>query len=182
MSRAKRICSVIDKISEKIALGSSFLAVALMVLMVWEVVARYVFNKPTIWSFDINQFLFCGLTALGAAYTLRTDGHVSIDILYSRLNSRVRGIMGIFTTLIMMAVLYVIIWQSSVATIDAYKGNFVTQTFFAPPVYPAKALIPIGMFFFLLQAIARIIRYVIQAIVGEEEEKQDDFSFVKKEA
>ena len=74
MERLKKISLKIDTISEKVALIPGVLVVVLMILMTYEIISRYFFEKPTMWSMEINQFLFCAVIAIGACYTMKTGG------------------------------------------------------------------------------------------------------------
>jgi len=58
------------------------LAIAILVVaMLYEVLARYVFNAPTLWAFDISYMLNGSIFILGAAFALQQDAHVRIDFL-----------------------------------------------------------------------------------------------------
>ena len=47
-----------------------WITVPLIFAMVYEVIGRHFFNRPTLWSFDISRMLAGALFMLGAAYTL----------------------------------------------------------------------------------------------------------------
>ena len=74
-----------------------------MLAVTYEVAMRYIFNRPTTWSMEINQFLFCAIVALGGAYTLSKEGHVSVDILYNHLKPRAKAIASMVTSLLLFA-------------------------------------------------------------------------------
>ena len=71
MDRLSRLLSIIDTISEKTGRAVSMIAVPMIVALIYEVVARYVFHRPTIWSYDITYMIYGAHFLLGAAYTLR---------------------------------------------------------------------------------------------------------------
>ncbi len=48
----------------------------------YEVVARYLFNAPTPWAFDLSYMLYGALFMMAGAYTLSRDGHVRGDFIY----------------------------------------------------------------------------------------------------
>ena len=72
---------------DRIAIRSGHLAAWLIAPMVlslcWEVVARYVFNAPTQWAYDMTFMLYGSFFMLGAAYTLQRRGHVRTDSFYA---------------------------------------------------------------------------------------------------
>ena len=60
--------------------------------MVFEVIARYVFVRPTIWTYETNQFFFATAIALGGGWAYLAGKHVSVDIVGKRLGIRGRAI------------------------------------------------------------------------------------------
>lgn len=156
----------IDRISEKVAILASFLTFIMMLLVVYEVASRYFANRPTVWSMELCQFTFTYIIALGGAYTLKTDGHVSVDILYSRLGPRVQSIIDVVTTTMVIVFLITLVWQTGIMSVEALTGSEHTGTAFNPPTFPAKVIIPIGVFIFILQAVALLIRNIVRAVTS----------------
>jgi TRAP-type mannitol/chloroaromatic compound transport system permease small subunit len=48
----------------------------------YEVIVRYVFNRPSAWAFDVSFIMYGTLFMMGGAYTLSRNGHVRGDFLY----------------------------------------------------------------------------------------------------
>lgn len=61
-------CKTIDTIVMWLGKGTSLLMPVLAFIVAFEVVARYVFDAPTIWAYDLSLFLFGYIAALGGAY------------------------------------------------------------------------------------------------------------------
>ena len=80
-----------------IAASVSGKVVAWMILpmslsLVYEVVARYVFNAPTIWASDVSQILYGMFFMLGSAYALQRQQHIRTDFIYGKWSVRTRGL------------------------------------------------------------------------------------------
>src|SRR5699024_470786 len=58
----------------------------------WEVFSRYVLGSPTIWAFELGYMGMGAHFLLGGAYTLKTRGHIRIDLIYQRMSPRARAI------------------------------------------------------------------------------------------
>jgi TRAP-type mannitol/chloroaromatic compound transport system permease small subunit len=56
----------------------------------YEVIARYVFNAPTIWSFDLTYMLYGAMFMLGAAYALHKGAHIRTDFLLGQFSPRTK--------------------------------------------------------------------------------------------
>ena len=59
---------------------AAWMVVTLGASMLWEVVSRYAFSKPTTWSYEIAYMQMGALFVLGIAYTMQQDAHVRIDL------------------------------------------------------------------------------------------------------
>ena len=77
------------KAADRLSFACSRLAMVMILglifSMLYEVVARYAFNAPTIWSYDVSYMLNGSLFILGAGWTLANNNHVRIDFLSGRL-------------------------------------------------------------------------------------------------
>jgi len=81
---------------DRIALTSgrlvAWLIIPMVLSLVYEVVARYVFNAPTVWAYDMTFILYGTFFMLGAAYTLMRKGHIRTDSLYAGWSPRRQGL------------------------------------------------------------------------------------------
>lgn len=150
---------VIDTLNDNMGKIFSFLLLPLMVITTIEVIARYIFNRPTLWAWVINIQLYGAILVTGGAYTLLHNMHVNIDLLVVYLNPKARALINLFTSILFFLVMGVLLWQSSTAALHSFKiGEKYTYSVWQPPIYPLKMLIPIAIFLFLLQGIAKFIR------------------------
>ncbi len=134
----------------------------------YEVVARYLFNSPTNWAHE-SMFLMFGMQYLIAgAYTLREDGHVRVDVLYTKLRGITRSGLDILTSTFMFLftiALTATAWNffaRSMASEDYFwatgYSNEVSFTEWAIPYFPVKFAMFLGGALLLIQAIARLIK------------------------
>ena len=87
MSWAGRVTAL----NAAIARTASICVPLLVLTLVYEVIARYVFNAPTLWSYDTSYFLNSILVMMGAGYTLSRRGHIAVDVIYTLLPPRGRA-------------------------------------------------------------------------------------------
>lgn len=167
MSGLKWMLKFIDDVVHRVGLAFSFLLLPLMIITTIEVIARYIFNRPTIWAWDINMQIFSALVAIGGSYALRHDMHVKVDIFVMNLRPRHRALLDLITSILFFFTMVVFLYQSSKAAIESTKMREVMSTAWAPPFYPIMILIPIGAFLFLLQGIAIHIRNLLIVIQKE---------------
>ena len=168
MKKFDRALSLIDRTNERVGEHVSYLVVFMMLSVVYEVVARYVFNRPTIWSMEINQYLLCGYTALAGGYALLHRSHVNVDILYARFGVRTRAFADILTSLFFFSFVLTLIWKSGFMAWDALVDGERSDSLLAAPLFPVKAAIPVGGLLILLQGLAKFIRDLRTLITGIE--------------
>src|SRR5690349_7619170 len=69
----------------------SWLILPLVLALVYEVVARYFFNAPTVWAYDVTFITYGTFFMLGSAYTLQRSGHIRTDSYYASWSPRTQG-------------------------------------------------------------------------------------------
>jgi len=148
----------------------SWLVLAFVLTMAYEVVARYVFNSPTVWSYDVSYMLGGGMILLGGAYLILHDGHVRIDVIYGRLSERQRLILNISLWLVVFLPMTLILLQSSYHyAYRAWKFNEVSGIgIWRPPLFPLKAVILIAWILILVEGIASFLKDVLKLFTGED--------------
>ncbi|MHA1549313.1 MAG: TRAP transporter small permease [Alphaproteobacteria bacterium] len=63
-----------------------------------NVVVRYGFNSNILWGLEATVFLFAWLVLLGAAYAVKVNAHLGVDILIAALPAGSRRILGLVAT------------------------------------------------------------------------------------
>jgi len=158
----------IDNISESTGMIVRWLAIAMMLIAGFAVVARYAFNAPAIWAPELSGMLFGPYFLLGGGYVLRHNAHVSLDTLYVRLRPRVRAILDVITYLLFFYFTsLILVYGFNYAWESVAKFEHSTSVW-GPPIYPIKVIIPLAAALMLLQGIARYIRSFHMAITGKE--------------
>ena len=164
---------MIDAVNDRVGKWVSFLGLLMMVIVVIEVVSRYIFNSPTIWATEMNEMLLCAYAALAGGYALLHGAHVSVEIVQERMSRKTRAVLNLFTYLIGFVFLAILIWTSWENAMEAWEYSERSESLFAPPLFPVKVTIPIGGALFFLQLIAWYIRE-IRVLMGNGESQSDN--------
>ena len=164
MTFLTRGADIIDRVNDKIGNFIALLAVPMMLIVTYEVTARYVFNSPTIWAMEINQHLLCAYTALAGGYALLHGSHVSVDILHERFPANIRAFVDFAAVLMGLAFLCVLFIYSLDMAIEAWEYKEQSDSMFAPYMFPVKITIPIGAVLFAFQLLSKLIRNIEQLI------------------
>ncbi len=158
MTKAEVFCHAIDAINKHVGMVICYLTLPLLAFVVTEVVLRYVFNRPTIWVWDVNVQLLAVLAIMGSGHALFAKTHVTVDVIVSRLSPRKRAIVDLITAFLFFFCIGTLVWQGTISGWRSVVGRESYTSVWAPPIYPLKMLVPVGAFLLLLQGIANFIR------------------------
>ena len=80
----------------------AWLGVVMVLLTFAIVVLRYGFNQGWIWLQESLTYLHVAVFTIVAAWALQQDGHVRVDIFYSRMSERKRAMVDLVGTLLFL--------------------------------------------------------------------------------
>ncbi len=162
-----RITGAIDALNGWIGHFVCYWSIIAVFVYYYEVLARHVFNSPTNWAHE-SMFLLFGMQYLVAgAFTLREDGHVRVDVLYSRLPRRARAFVDILTSIFFYLFCGALLWTGWVFTMDSIDVWEVSFTEWAIQYWPVKSTMAIGALLILLQGLSKLTKD-IRILVGKE--------------
>ena len=168
MQSIKFVLRAVDRLSEGIGLLVSVLMPAMVVVLAIEVVARYVFNSPTLWAYDTAIFMFGYTGLLGGAYALKRKEHINVDLFYTRFSPRGKAVLDVITGLLFFFFMALVVVYGWTTAIEAIKGGEATATLWGPPIGHFKLMIPIGAALLILQGLANWIRSLYLAATNRE--------------
>lgn len=149
----------IGRLNETVGRGVSWLTTALVVLVCFDVITRYLANDTEAWIMELEWHLFALIFLLGAGYAFLHDRHVRVDLFYSRFSPRDKALVdlvGGVVFLVPWAVVLIIV--STRYGLDSYRiGETSPDPGGLPARYLIKMAIPVGLTLLLLQGIANII-------------------------
>ena len=94
--------NLIDRLSEFTGRVTSWLTLLMTVIMFVIVVARYLFDAGFIWIQESVTWMHAMVFMLGAAYALRHEEHVRVDIFYRTMLARRRAVVDAFGVLLFL--------------------------------------------------------------------------------
>lgn len=154
-----RLLRAIDGLSEYSGRIFSVTVLIATVVVIFEVVMRYVFVSPTAWGFELPIILAGASYLLSGAYAEKHEAHIRVDLLYARMPPRGRALVDVLLTApVFLGSLAVIAWYGLDWTLAAYEADTRTGTAWNPVVWPMRSLIPVGAVLLLLQGIAGLLR------------------------
>jgi TRAP-type mannitol/chloroaromatic compound transport system permease small subunit len=158
-------------VSDRLGRAVSYLLILLVLNIVYDVFARYVFNAPTIWSFMLSCMTGTAIISLGMAHVYYHNANVRVDVIYSHLPLKARLIIDIVLTAVVLFPL--VLMLTRVWALDAWHAFIIneisTETIWYPPLFPIKAIITTGFGLLFLQSVATFVRDLVWLRKGGEQ-------------
>ena len=144
----------IDYISLKTGRATMYLVFVMMFILILSFVTRNIINIPLIWIIEMAQFVMTGYYLLGGGYSMLTDDHVRMDLIYSKLKDKTKAFLDSLTSVFLVFYLVVLFYGSISSLTYTIETNQRLFTAWAPYVWPIKSVMTFGILLMLLQSIA----------------------------
>jgi len=159
---------IIDTFSEWIGRGFAWLILPLIAGLSYEVIARYLFDAPTIWAYDVGYMLYGGHFMLGAGYTLMKKGHIRTDFFYERWSPRRQGTVDAFCYLFLFfpGLLFFLFASWDNAYHSFRIGEASEASPWRPILWPFKMAMPVAAVLLIIQGVSEFLKSVGAARTG----------------
>ena len=165
---------IVGVLSRSAAVFSAALLAAVAVSVCYEVVARYVFGSPTVWSNEMTIYAILWCCFLGAPYTLRRNRHLEVDLVVIRLSPTARKCLGLITDFVCVAFCVLAVRQAIVFVHVSYVTEAQSVSELEVPLYIPEMAIPVGLALLGLEFVARLLRRL--GLAGELVAAPDDLT------
>jgi TRAP-type mannitol/chloroaromatic compound transport system permease small subunit len=143
--------------------ATSWLALAIVVLMATNVVLRYLFSYGSVWSQELEWHLLAPLILFSIAWGMQKGEHVRVDVAYTHFSERNKQLVNIVAAVLCLAISVLIVYLSIKYVQQAYvidekssdPGGLTHR-------WVLKALIPAGFVLLALQSVAEIVKSAIR--------------------
>lgn len=162
----KAFISVYDKIVDMLTKIVGVIAGTLILLVgfmiVYEIIARGIFNSPTEWVMEISTYcvIIAGFLGMGVAYAGKK--HIHVDIILVHLSAKTRCYIEVLTSLAG-------IYFSWLFTVEAWKMmqfsieyNNCAPTTLSTPLWIPQSALPVGMFVLFLQIVGTLLHDIMK--------------------
>lgn len=160
--RARTIFGFVGKgLDEVIKRSGKVICLLILVIMAtatWEVVTRYLLNRPTQWVWPINRQLFGIFILFAGVYTMSQRGHIRVEIFYDFFPAKLKQVARIVAFTCFVLFMGVLVWQSAWMGWNSFVSREVASGAFGIPMYPFKLMVPIMAFIFLIEGVFIMLR------------------------
>lgn len=172
-----RIASYIDRTNERIGRVVYWLTLLMVLVGAYNAIVRYLdrFTGLGLSSntyIELQWYMYSVVFLLGAAYTLKHNAHVRVDVLFTRLKPRGRAWINLLGTLLFLIPFCILVlWTSWPTVSNSWIVREVSPDPGGLPRYPIKAVIPLAFLLLMAQGVSLAIKQiaVLRGILTEDE-------------
>jgi TRAP-type mannitol/chloroaromatic compound transport system permease small subunit len=165
MKTLARAARALDTISRACGKGVAWLILPMVLSLVWEVTARYLFDAPTTWAYDMTFMLYGTFFMLGSAWTLQRGGHIRTDTYYAHWSKRTQARVDLACYGVLffpaMAILAWLGWEYFWKSFQ--QNERIVTSPWLPIVWPFKFVIPFAAVLLLLQGVSEFLKAWLRA-------------------
>ncbi|MCG8414038.1 MAG: TRAP transporter small permease subunit [Pseudomonadales bacterium] len=156
----QKLITIIDTLNDRLGRWSAWLALAMVLVMGVIVILRYAFQIGSIALQESVMYLNALIFTLGAAYTLKEQGHVRVDVFYNRFGERLKNIVDLAgTTLFLLVTCGFVVWASwDYVAVSWRIREGSAESSGLPFVYLLKSCLILLPLLLALQGLAEILK------------------------
>ena len=171
----ERLIGLFEAINEWLGRLVSWLSLCMVLVTFFVVVMRYAFDLGWIWLQESVTFMHAALFLVGAAYTLKHQGHVRVDIFFRRFTTRTRAWVDLLGSLLLLLpvclFIFSVSWDYVAESWRLHEGS--REAGGLDGVYLLKSLILVMALLLVLQGAAMAMRALL-ALMGKAPETADE--------
>lgn len=157
------VAQAIDALNEAFGRLIAPLIAIITLIVLFDIISRFVFGRPSDWAFDITKMLFGAHFMLMAAYGLRHHVHVEVDVLKRLLSRKKQALLELMGYVVFFVpFIWMLLKYGWLFFERAFSRGETTYGMMSIPVYPIKGVIVLAAVLLLLQAIAIVLRAIMQ--------------------
>jgi TRAP-type mannitol/chloroaromatic compound transport system permease small subunit len=162
----RKFLMITNRLSEWSGKIVSLLVYFGILMLVFEVIARYFFDSPTVWAHGYCQRIFGSYFVLIGAYTLLQNGHVRVDVFYRRFSVRKRAFLDVINYGMLLLWSCVLVKEGITFFANSWALRETDEMVLAHPIYPVKFLLVVGVVLITLQGLNQLFLSVHVLVKG----------------
>ncbi len=163
-----KIVLIIDKTNSAVTACTMWLIIPLIFVMLYEVVMRYVFHKPSLWGADMSIMIFGAYMVYAGPCSVYEKVQVGVDIFSSRWSPRTQAIVSCLTYIFTAVFFIAVIRLTWIYGSESWQMKEISSSAWGQPIYHWKMLVPFAIGLTFLQTFAEFLRNLYHAVTGED--------------
>jgi len=174
-----KISEKIDRINEKVGTFVYWLALFMVIISAYNAITRYLgkyigIDLASNALIELQWYLFSVIFLLGAAYGLKHNAHVRVDVIYNLWPDRIKTMINIYGTLFFLLPFTILMIFVSIPTVmNSWKVLEISPDPGGLPRFPLKTLIPIAFLLLFLQGISFLVKNIAHLKKGYQIQEEE---------
>jgi TRAP-type mannitol/chloroaromatic compound transport system permease small subunit len=161
MNALLKLSGLIDALSERVGRAAIWLILVVVVISAGNAVSRFALNLSSNAMLEIQWYLFSAVFLFCAAYVLKKNEHIRIDVITGRFSDRVQNWIDVFGILVFLLPMAVIIaYLSWPVFMNAWTTGEMSSNPGGLIRWPVRLMVPLGFALLILQAVSELIKRI----------------------
>lgn len=161
MNAMLRFASGIDAVNERVGRTAIWLVLVVVLISAGNAISRFAFNLSSNAMLEIQWYLFSAIFLFCAAYVLKMNEHIRIDVIAGRLSDRAQNWIDVFGIIVFLLPMAIIIgYLSWPVFVNAWDSGELSPNPGGLVRWPVRLMVPIGFALLVLQAVSELIKRV----------------------
>ena len=161
----ERINKILDGVINFFAVIAGILLATMALIVTYNVVMRYFVARPPVWAIETTEYIMVYATFLAAAWILKQDGHVKIDIILVTLSKKWQYILNVLVCCLGIVACGLLAWYGMKATYSLYSREVIMMKMMPWPKWVLVVPIPLGILLAFVQFIRKLISLLVKRSV-----------------
>ena len=148
----------VDYASTKFGRLSMYLIFLMIGTLLLGAVTRNILDMPLSWTVELAQFTITAYYILGGPYSMQTDDHVRMDLIYGLYSDKTKAKIDVFTNIFLLVYLIVLLIGAISSTQYAIEYGQRKFSQWNPSMIPIKLIMTFGIFLMILQTISTFFK------------------------
>jgi len=153
-----RLAYMYNKGTRALAIAGAVFILVMMGVIVGSVSSRFIFGKSLPGVIEVSEVLMVGIVFLGLARAQQQKLNVRTELLTSCLPRKAQSLLLLLGLLTGLSLMFGVSWYTAK---DAYISFLIREERYGIiyfPVWPAKAMVPLGSFLLCLQLLIELVK------------------------
>ena len=127
-----------------------------------DVFFRYFLNRPSRWVTEVSGYLLLYLIFLATSYTLEKGVHIRVTFISDLFKFKMKRILELVGSLFAVIFCFVLLWQTSLLTWEAYRDDWIAPTMLSVRYYYIYVVMALGSFLLFLTTLFKTIMTFVE--------------------
>ena len=152
-----KFVKVVEAVNYRLGRIMMYFIFVMIGILLWSSISK-TFFLPSLWTLEMAQFAMVAYFLLGGPYAMQMGANVRMDLLYGGWSVRKKAWVDAFTVIFLLIYLGVLLYGGIESLSYSLQYNERSPTAWRPYLWPIKALMCLGVFLMLMQALAELIK------------------------